>query len=254
MGWFGKLTFGSLGFFFGGPLGAIVGGALGHHLVDKQQRRDSDEQTGGFGARPGPAEQVQAAYFVSIFSILGKLAKADGVVTQEELAVVNTFIDSMHIGEGEKQFARQVFTEAKNSPYAIEDFARQFYEINQRQPQLLASFLDVLFRVAAADGKLHPAEEEALRRVKAVFNISEQQYEEIRAAYFKDADKHYKVLNCTAQSSTDDIKKNYRALVRDFHPDTIISKGLPEEFTEFATKRFREIQDAYEEIRKERGF
>ncbi len=254
MGWFGKLTFGSLGFFFGGPLGAVVGGALGHHLVDKQQRRIAEQQAGGLGGRPGRAEQVQAAYFVSIFSILGKLAKADGVVTQEELAVVNTFIDGMNIDDGEKQFARQVFTEAKNSSYAIEDFARQFYEINQNQPQLLASFLDVLFRVAAADGQLHPAEEEALLRVKAVFSINEQQYEEIRAVYFKDADKYYKVLNCTPQSSTDDIKKSYRELVRDFHPDTIVAKGLPEEFTEFATKRFREIQEAYEAIRQERGF
>ena len=246
MGWFGKLTLGSLGMFLGGPLGAIAGAALGHHLIDKK---------GPMAApAPGAVEQAQAAYFISIFSILGKLAKADGVVTRDEISVVNEFISHMNMPEHEVQFAKQVFNEAKVSSYSIDDFAKQFYQMNRQQPTVLFSFLDVLFRLAAADGTLHHAEEAALNRIKTIFHVSDQQFNNLKAVYFKDNGKYYEVLNCTPQCPNEEIKSNYKKLVKDFHPDKIISKGLPEEFVEFATTRFQEIQDAYDKVRKERQF
>ena len=248
MGWFGKLMLGSMGLFIGGPLGAIAGAALGHHLVDKKKGHIAE------GPRLIPAEQTQAAYFVSIFSILGKLAKVDGVVTKDEIAVVEHFISNLNITDMEKQFAKQVFNEAKDSPYSIDDFAMQFHQIGRGQPAVLVSFLDVLFRVAAADKRLDPAEESALNRIKDIFHISDQQFNNMKAVYFKHVDRFYKVLNCTPESSDQEIKASYKKLVRDFHPDRIVSKGLPEEFTEFATKRFREIREAYEEIKQERNF
>jgi len=246
MSWFGKVAFGSLGLLLGGPLGAMLGAAIGHHLVDKQGE-------GQPAASFDRTEQAQAAYFVCIFSILGKLAKADGSVSQEELAIVERFLNSMPISAQEKAFARQVFNEAKTSPYTIDDFAAQLYTIARQQPALLVSFLDVLFQVAAADGRLDAAEESALRRVKDIFRISDQQFDNLKASYFKDVGKYYRRLNCTAQSTSEEIKRNYKKLVKDFHPDTIVSKGLPEEFIEFATTRFREIQEAYEHVRKERA-
>jgi DnaJ like chaperone protein len=254
MGWFGKLTFGSLGMLFGGPLGAIAGAALGHALIDKK----ADFARQDPRAIPQPefvyAEKTQAAFFISLFSILGKLSKIDGVVTKDEIAVVQDFINGLPIDETEKQFARQVFNEAKNSPYQIDDFAIQLYQVVKNQPTLLFSYFDLLFRIAAADGKLHSAEESALKRIKEIFHISDKQYEDVKAVYFKDLDKHYKILNCTPDSTKDEIKSNYKKLVKDFHPDTIISKGLPEEFIEFASDRFREIQESYEKIRQERNF
>jgi DnaJ like chaperone protein len=254
MSWFGKLTLGTLGLIFGGPLGAVAGAALGHLLIDK----GSDLVAQTIGPQQGPqfepAERTQATYFVSLFSILGKLSKIDGVVTRDEIVVVLDFINSLPIAEGEKQFARQVFNEAKDSRYTIEDFAFQLYQAAGTQPSLLLSFLDLLFKIAAADGKLHPAEEAALKSVKDIFKISDAQFENIKAVYFKDFDKYYKVLNCTPECSNQEIKSNYKKLVKDFHPDTIISKGLPEEFIDFASNRFREIQESYEKIRGERGF
>ena len=141
MGWFGKLTFGSLGLLIGGPLGAIAGAALGHHLVDK--KGDFVNRSIYTNQEPalGHVEQAQAAYFISIFSILSKLAKIDGVVTRDEIAVVEKFIGNLTMGEGEKQFAKQVFSEAKNSAYSIDDFAMQLYQINKQQPAVLLSFL-----------------------------------------------------------------------------------------------------------------
>jgi DnaJ like chaperone protein len=254
MGWFGKLTFGSLGMFLGGPLGAIAGAALGHHLVDKQ--RDDIAYDSPLGAHPElrHVEQTQAAYFISIFSILGKFAKLDGVVTSDEISVTQGFINSLPMREGEKQFAKKVFREAKDSRYSIEDFAAQFYQINRQRPELRLSFFDLLFQVAAADRVFHAAEEASLIRIKEIFQISDQQYNNIKSIYFEEVDKNYKLLNCTPESSNQEIKSSYKKLVKDFHPDRIVSKGLPEEFTEFATKRFREIQGAYEKIRRERNF
>ncbi|MFC1868139.1 co-chaperone DjlA [Thermodesulfobacteriota bacterium] len=248
MGWFGKLTFGTMGMLFGGPLGAIAGAALGHHLVDKK------ENAANRTIPIGRTEQSQAAYFVSIFSILGKLAKADGKVTRDEIAVVEEFITTLNIPEQEKRFAKQVFSEAKDSTYSIDDFAMQLYLINREQPTILLSFMNLLFKVALADGNLHPAEEAALKRVKEIFRISDQQFDNMKSVYFQDVNSYYKTLNCTPENTNKDIKSNYKKLVKDFHPDTIISKGLPEEFVQFATTRFQEIQGAYEKIRQERGF
>ena len=248
MGWFGKLTLGTLGLLFAGPLGAIAGAALGHHLIDK--RGNQMEKT----VRYGPSERSQAAYFISLFSILGKLAKADGVITRDEIAVVENFLTGLRIPAQQKEFAKRVFREAKDSPYSVDDFAMQLYQINQNQPTVLLSFLDLLFKVAAADQKLHPGEETILKRIKTIFRISDQQYDNIKAAYFNEIEKYYKMLDCSTESSNQEIKASYKRLVKDYHPDTIISKGLPEEFVQFATKRFQEIQEAYEKVRQERNF
>lgn len=254
MGWFGKITFGTLGLILGGPLGAIAGAAMGHLLVDKGM--DAAGRAIDSTGKPwiGNAEQTQATYFISLFSILGKMAKVDGVVSKEEIAVVDGFINSLPMPDQEKQFARQVFNEAKTSRYSIEDFAHQLYQTAAGQPTLLLSFLDLLFRIAAADGRFHPAEESALGKIKEIFHINDQQFNDLKAVYFKDNDKHYKILNCTPESSNEEIKASYKKLVKEFHPDTIIAKGLPEEFIDFASNRFREIHESYEKIRKERGF
>jgi len=261
MSWFGKLTFGAVGLLLGGPLGAIAGAALGHILVDKQSgliRRDyaTDYESGYSSARPDfvGAEQAQASYFISLFSILGKLSKADGIVSREEIGVVQNFINNLPMDETQKEFARRVFREAKDAPYAIEDFAAELRRMAGRQPAVLVSFFNLLFQIAAADGTLHPAEEAALKSIKNIFDISESQYENIKAVYFQDVDKYYKILNCTPACSNEEIKANYKKLVKDFHPDKIIAKGLPEEFVDFASNRFREIQESYEKIRKERNF
>lgn len=247
MGWFGKLTFGTMGLLFGGPIGAIAGAAIGHHLVDKHDNLENRSLP------MGQAEQSQAAYFVSMFSILGKLAKVDGQVTKAEIAVIEDFLRNLNIPEREKHFAKQVFNESKRSPYTIDDFAIQMYQINRHQPTILLSFMDLLFKLVAADGNLQPTEEAALTRIKEIFRISDRQFNNLKESYFKDVDMYYKILNSEPEDSNEEIRANYKKLVKDFHPDTIISKGLPEEFIQFATKRFQEIQVAYEKVRKERG-
>ena len=249
MSWFGKIMGGTIGLLFGGPLGAVAGATLGHFAFDKTAEAPAYGQK-----RLNRTEQIQAAYFISLFSVLGKFAKIDGVVTRDEIAVIDRFLQQMGITGTERDFAIGIFNDAKDSPYTIQDFAGQFYEVSRHQQALLYSFIDLLFQLALADGRVHPAEEHAIDDMRRIFGISDTEFAGIQGRYVDDAEKYYTVLNCTAACTDEEIKKQYKKLAKDFHPDTIIAKGLPEEFVAFATKRFQDIQGAYEKIKKKRGF
>jgi DnaJ like chaperone protein len=249
MSWFGKIMGGTIGLLFGGPLGAVAGATLGHFAFDKTSEVPQYAQE-----RLNRTEQVQAAYFISLFSMLGKFAKIDGVVTRDEIAVIDRFLQQMGISGTERDFAIGIFNDAKNSAYSIQDFAGQFYEVSRHQRALLYSFLDLLFQLAFADGTLHQAEKQAIDDVRRTFGVSDTEFAAIQGRYIDDGEKYYNVLNCTAACTDEEIKKQYKKLAKDFHPDTIIAKGLPEEFVAFATKRFQDIQEAYEKIKKKRGF
>ena len=248
MSWFGKVAGGTVGFLFGGPLGAICGAALGHAFVDKSPGGLQESRKFTY------KDETQALYFVTLFSILGKLSKIDGVVTRDEVQATENFMTEIRLTAEQRKFAIETFNEAKNSPYSIGDLAIQFYKFNRRSPEILRSLINLLFRIVAADGKEHPAEEKALRQVKNIFRISEQEFTNLRRSFFDDVDKYYSRLECTPKSSNQEIKRNYKRLANDFHPDKIISKGLPEEFINFATDQFQEIQEAYGKIRKQRNF
>ena len=249
MSWFGKIMGGTLGLLFGGPLGAVAGATLGHLAFDKTTESPAYAQKS-----LNRTEQIQAAYFISLFSVLGKFAKIDGEVSSDEIAVIDKFIRQMGITGTERDFAINIFNDAKNSPYSIHDFAGQFNEVCRHQRALLYSFIDLLFQLALADGTVHPAEEQAIDDMRRIFGISDAEYNSIKSRFIDDTDKYYKVLNCTSACTDEEIKKQYKKLAKDFHPDTIIAKGLPEEFVMFATKRFQDIQGAYEKIKKKRGF
>ena len=174
------------------------------------------------------------------------------------LRLANSFHPLLNEPFGKDRYALYLIPEFQKefdkSPRLANKFGwvNQLYQASRQQPMVLLSFFNLLFQIVAADGKFHPAEETAMKRIKVIFMISDQQFESIKAVYFNETDKYYKILDCTQESSNQEIKSSYKKLVKDFHPDTIVSKGLPEEFTEFATKRFREIQEAYEKIKPER--
>jgi DnaJ like chaperone protein len=261
MSWFGKIVGGTLGLFVGGPIGAIGGAALGHYVFD----READEQAGGaargWGEQVGGGrwqqvrtqEQAQATYFVALFSMLGKLAKADGTVSQAEGEAFKAMLKQMPLGRDQRQFAINIFNEAKRSPYSIEDFADQFRQITGGRPEIHTQMVDMLYQIAAVDQHLHEREEEAIRSVSRILGLSDDQVDGIKAKYFEATGEHYKVLGISADASDDAVRSAYRELARKYHPDTVVSKGLPEEFVQFAHKRFQEIQAAYESIKAERN-
>ncbi|MFW5694745.1 MAG: TerB family tellurite resistance protein [Alkalispirochaeta sp.] len=268
MSWFGKMVGGTIGLMMGGPLGAIAGGAIGHHLFDKEHPGTAPHGDGAFGggrtmggdrplgggfSRTTAAEQRQMTFFLALFSILGKLAKADGQVTREEGEQVVAFLDQMNVHGQQRSFAIRVFNEAKDSPYRVEDFARQFAEFSRGRHDLRSSMMDMLFRIALADGQFHPAEDAMIASVAGVLGISNQELQAIRERYVATTHQAYATLGISPDADDDEVKSAYRKLVQEHHPDRIVSEGMPEEFVKYATTRFQEIQDAWQKIRTERG-
>ena len=193
-------------------------------------------------------------FFDAAFSMLAKLTKADGRISPEEIqAVENFMVHDLNLSPESKRFATQVFNTAIDSPTVFQDFATQFYHHFQHQPQLLDVMIDVLLRVSFSDGTLSDSEEKLIKSAARIFHFSEHKYRELKSRYASDFERYYAILGTDSSASDDEIKKQYRELVKEYHPDTIASKGLPEEFTEFAHDKFREIQEAYEVIKQTRG-
>jgi DnaJ like chaperone protein len=249
MGIAGKLVCGTIGFALGGPLGAIAGAVFGHAF-------DSPgiELKGGAQPRLSMIEASQLAFFVSAFSMLAKLATADGHVKPVEVNTIEVFAQhDLGLPPESRQVAFNIFQAAIESPARFEDFANQFYERFYNQPQLIEMMIDILLRVGVADGALHTAEEALIARAAQIFNLDSVRFSQLKARYVAVHDSAYEVLGCNRQDSDAVVKKRYRLLVQAYHPDKIASKGLPEEFTQLAHDKFREIQQAYEHIKKERS-
>jgi len=248
MGLFGKIVGGTIGFAMGGPLGAIAGAALGHAFDSEQQIYHGDAQ-----ARLSTGEEAQLTFFVAAFSMLAKLAKADGQVSREEIETVENFmIYDLNLDPQSRQIARNIFQTAIESQENFNGFATQFYNQFRSQYQMLDMMIDILIRVSVADGTLSQQEEQLILAAVRIFNFSDEQYRKLKSRHVQDSEKYYAILGCDKNDSNENIKRQYRKLVLDYHPDKIASKGLPEEFTKFANDKFREIQEAYELIKKER--
>lgn len=240
MSWIGKLFGGGIGMMVGGPLGAVLGAVLGHSLFDQQaaQRKTFSQ-----------LEKKQATFFTAVFAMLGKMAKADGVVTQDELQVVDRFMtQNLQLDEQARKIAIGIFNEAKDSDISFEAYARQFGQIFYSEPQLRQMFYELLFNLAMADGVLHPGEDRLLQNAPDLLNLPGDQYEILRRRLVKDLAPLYAMLGISESASDVEVKKAYRKLANEYHPDKIIAQGLPEDFQEFAENKFREINEAYETI------
>jgi DnaJ like chaperone protein len=250
MGVIGKIVGGTIGFALGGPLGAIAGAVFGHAFDSPPGQQIEPRYTEPLSS----VEESQLAFFVGTFSMLAKLAAADGTVKAEEIKTVESFaINDLGLSAQSRNIAFNIFRTALDSPARFEDFAHQFYERFYNQPQMIEMMIDILLRVGVADGSLHASEEAMIMHAAGVFNFDQNRYNQLKSRYVGVSDQAYHVLGCSSEDSNDTIKKRYRKLVQDYHPDKIASKGLPEEFNQLAHDKFREIQDAYDTIKKERN-
>lgn len=249
MGIIGKIVGGTIGFAIGGPLGAIAGAAFGHAYDASNENLYIENRTA-----PTNGETSQVTFFVAAFSMLAKLVKADGRVAKEEIDSIEKFmLYDLNLDPQSRQFAMNIFHAALNSPGSFQDFATQYYGQFRNRPQFLDIMIDILLRVAVADGTMTPGEEALIQEAARIFNFSQEHYRKLKSRYIKDIDPYYALLGCDPNDSNEHIKKQYRKRVTEFHPDKIASKGLPDEFTKFAQNKFREIQEAYEKIKAERG-
>ncbi len=235
----GKILGGAAGLAIGGPLGALIGGLAGH-AVDRMRETEAPRD----GAK-------QIAFTIGVIVLGAKMAKADGVVTRDE---VDAFREVFHVPEPELKNVARVFDMAKRDAAGFQPYARQIARLFQDNPQVLEDLLAGLIHIARADNVVHPAELEFLRGVAAIFGFDEAEFGRIRATYIgPDAEDPYTVLGLAHDASDDEVKARYRSLSRENHPDRAVAAGLPEEFIDIANEKMAAINTAYDKVAKQRG-
>ena len=247
MSFFNNLLWGAIGYALGGPIGAIIATVASNAFRGEERRLPPGKQN-------QKQQEDQLVFFVTTFSLLAKLAKADGVVSKEEVQVVDRFIkQSLQLDDTQRDIAINIFNTAKNSSHSFEGFAKQYHEILGHSPTMMREMLRLLYGIAAADGVFHPKEKDLIAAAARVFKIPDYEHEHIKKSFFPSTEGFYATLESSPSDSMDTIKKRYRKLVIDNHPDKIVAQGLPEEFVQLATEKLQKINAAYEAIQKERG-
>ncbi len=234
----GKVIGGVAGFALGGPLGALVGAMAGHAL-DKSR-------TG-----PSSAADKQVAFTLAVIVLSAKMAKADGEVTRDE---VDAFKNIFHIPADEMAGVGEIFDEARKDSRGFEPYAEQVGALFAHDPAVLEELLGGLFHIAMADGVMHPNELEFLQNVAAIFGFSGHDFERLRAGFVDGGDADaYEILGLSRDATDAEVKKTYRKLTLENHPDKLMAQGLPQEFVDLANEKMAAINAAYDRIEKERG-
>jgi len=231
----GKFGGAAAGLVVAGPVGAVVGALAGHFLIDRNED----------GGDPG------VTFTIAVIALAAKMAKADGFVSDEE---VEAFDRIFRVPPDEQANVRRFFNLARGDSAGYEAYAGQIARLFAGNPAVLEDILDGLFEIAAADGVLHPGENEFLERVADIFGFAPGEFRRIRASHFPpDAADPYVVLGVGYDASDEEIKRTYRLLVRENHPDSLIARGVPEEFVKLATDKLAAINTAFEKIEAERA-
>ena len=251
MNWWGKLIGTGIGM-FGGPIGALAGAALGH-LYDEDDPATQDERK---------ARVLYLAYF---FSCAAKVAKADGRISAEEIAVTESLMQRMGLDEKTAEFAKNVFRKAKGSRRSIDEDFKEVGKMIGYEPTVAQSFLGGLFEIVRSNGeKLNEMQVRFLLRGEERLKLQPGTLRSwIRGGYAPpqhdpsvdtlSLEEAYDALGLTRDCSELELKKAYRAKAADFHPDKLRSKNLPEEFVAFANNQLAKINQAHQVIRKARG-
>ncbi len=236
----GKILGGAAGFAVGGPIGALLG-AIAGHAIDQYR---STELSPDEGMR-------QVTFTIAVIVLSAKMAKADGVVTKNEIAA---FRRVFRVPPDEVKNVGRVFDMARADSSGFEPYAEQVARMFRSHPRVLEDLLGALFHIALADGSLHKRELAYLRRVAQIFGFTEADFDRIKSSHTgPDAADPYTVLGVAHDISDQDLKSAYRKLIRENHPDKLVSEGLPQEFIDVANEKLKAINVAYEKISKQRG-
>lgn len=262
----------------GNIFGLIVGVIIGHWFDKGLTARLLDDY-----ATFSNQGEVQDIFFKSLFSTLGHIAKADGRVSEDEIELARAIMRDMSLDENKKQEAIRLFNEGKQTEFDLDKTLVTLRHACTLRKNLLRMFVELLVHAAFADGVMHPNERKTLEHISIRLGFSIQQYEMMEAMVQAQRTFHsggsqggfhgsaghqqahagpshidrlkqaYIVLGITESATDAEVKKAYRRLINQHHPDKLVAKGLPEEMIKLANEKTHEITNAYETIKKARG-
>lgn len=256
MAWIGKVLGAGLGFWIFGWIGAGVGLLLGHFL---------DRFVGRIKRVGGQLLEVQKSFFDTTFTTLGFVSKADGRVSEAEIRATEAVMAQMRLTKARRREAIRAFNRGKAPGFDPDATIRRFVQVCGSQPTLMRVFLEIQIQVAFADGRVDPAEREALLRIARLLGVPDADFarlEALLAGHYQRGPgapttaealtNAYRALGVEKSATDAEVKRAYRKLMSEHHPDKLIAKGLPDSMVELAKERSQEIQNAYETVRRSR--
>jgi DnaJ like chaperone protein len=240
---YGKWIGSGLGWALGGPIGALLGYAVGS-MIDGAKRVDFDT----FNARSGQRRTRAGDFGVSLLVLSAAVMKADGKVLKSELVYVRMFF--------EQQFGK---ASAREHMLLFKEILKQDVDVAKVCGQIKSNMgvharlqmIHYLFGIAKADGSVDKVEVDLIQKIAGFLNIGMGEFDSIKAMFFKDADAAYKILGLSAKSKDSEVKKAYRKMAVKYHPDKLGHLG--EDFQKASKEKFLKVKEAYETIKKERG-
>ncbi|MBD1565169.1 co-chaperone DjlA [Vibrio sp. SA48] len=280
---FGKILGAFFGFLFGGPFGAVFGLFLGHQFDKARRLNQAGFKTGAFGSGPSQSER-QEEFFKAAFAVMGHVAKAKGQVTKEEIQLATTMMERMNLHGEQRAAAQAAFRDGKEPHFPLDEVLERVRLSTGGRFDLMQFFLELQISAAFADGSLHPSERSVLHKIANGLGFSSAQLEQrlrMQEAAFRfqqnggsfgghqgqqqsgswqqasQGDRlsdAYDVLGVDDTADSKEIKRAYRKLMNEHHPDKLMAKGLPPEMMNVAKEKSQQIQNAYDLIKKVKGF
>ena len=270
MQWIGKAVGGLIGLIAGGPIGAVVGVILGHGF-------DANSGPGvirgpGLGSMAGPTPtQIGERFFRTTFQVMGHVAKADGRVSEQEIRAARAVMSELRLQPAQVQVAIACFTEGKAPQFALSGTLNALYSACGGRPDLMRAFVEIQMRAALMGNDLQATPRAVLQNIAASLGLGAMEFVHIEAvlrmrrqsqggpggARTVDPEAElaqaYKVLECTAQNSNEELSLAYRRQLSRHHPDKLKANGLPDSMIEHAKERTQQIIEAWELVRERRG-
>ena len=262
-----------LGLLWGGPFGALLGAFIGswihrNYINPRQYRQQA-------GYRGYNRQRAQSAFFRASFLVMGRIAKADGRVSEDEIQMASAIMREMRLSEDQRQAAIELFNQGKNPSTDISEALTEFRRV-AGSSTLIPMFLEIQLQAAYADGGLTQAERAVFRHICDQLGVSQLSFEllhkrfQAQQSYYHHAGQQqsggsswsrpgrdelkqaYEILGVDPSATDAEVKRAYRKLMSQHHPDKLVAKGLPEEMMEVAKQKTQEIQGAYDHIRNSR--
>ena len=266
--WWGKVLGGTLGFMLGNVPGAVLGVVLGHLLDDEGRGLNWD------ASGPRDPAEVQRSFFAATFQVMGHLCKADGRVSEDEIALARQVMGQMRLTPQQEREAIRLFEEGKAADFPVDEVITRLAGLTRGRRDLVRVFVEIQMHAALADGAVGEREREILGAICRVLRVSPIELAQIETlirmqrgmgagagarsdpsqAAGTSLEEAYQVLGVSASVSDAEVKKAYRRLMNEHHPDKLVAKGLPESMMKVAQERSAQIRRAYERIKEHRGF